>query len=152
MPLDLEVNVGVGQNTFDFTGMDFGEVLIHTGVGDTQVTLPVGVLSYLAEIDGGAGNLTVAVPDGAAIALNVTGGVGSTTLALGDAVAVRLEATWGVGSLDLPDHFEEISLHTNLVGGQGIWQTPGYDRAERQVTIHYQGGVGNLTLAQIPPQ
>ncbi len=147
VPLNLEINVGVGRdNVFDFTGLEFGELLINTGVGDTHVTLPVGGLSYLAGIHGGAGNVTVVIPTGAAIALDISGGVGAITLELGEEAVVRLEASWGVGSVTVPDRFEQVSLSTGIVGGEGVWQTPHFDRAERQVIITYHGGVGNLTV------
>lgn len=145
--LDLSINCGVGRNnTFDLTGLQFEALVINSGVGDVAITLPASVESYPAAINGGAGSLTLTIPDGAAVNLTINGGVGAFTLILGAETAVRLEASWGVGSIDIADRLATLDLDTYLIGGEGIWQTPDFEDAPRQVTIAFSGGVGNLTI------
>jgi hypothetical protein len=132
--------------------------------------LPDNEQGYTAQLESGAGELNVEVPDGATVGTSVKCGVGKVTLRIGmDAAvnahvkggvgaatievpreaAVRVEGSTGVGNVSLPDHFVQHAGESHGVGQSGAWQTPNYDEADRQITIAYEGGVGTFNIRTV---
>jgi hypothetical protein len=170
VPTSLSLDVGASKSEIDLRHLTVTpqtELRIHTGAGSADIVLPDDEQGYTAQIENGAGELRVAVPDGAtvgtsmkcglgkvtlrvgmdaAVNAHVKGGVGSATIQVPREAAVRIEGSTGVGNVSLPDHFVQQSGESHTVGQSGVWQTPNYDEADRQITIAYEGGVGALNI------
>ncbi len=126
VPLDLKVNAGVGNSNLDLADLQLSGLDVDAGVGNVDVTLPGAEESYHVEINGGVGDITITLPEG---------------------VAVQVDAEVGVGSLNLPSGLQRVSGDDDsFVGDEGVWETEGFDNAEVQITIRFDGGVGNLTV------
>jgi hypothetical protein len=147
VPIDLEVNSGVSSSTLDLKDIQLTRLHVNSGVGSVNLTVPAMPDSYDVSISGGTGSTNITVEEGAAINLDITGGVGSVTVDVPNGTAVRLDASTGVGQINVPSDYERTSGdEENFVGDEGIWQSPGYDNADRKITITYDGGVGSFTI------
>lgn len=79
----LDVNLGAGTARLDLTGLDLRELVVETGAGGTEITLPA-TGDYQARIKGGVGDTRLIIPRG---------------------VAVRLQLDRGLTTLNLPDRY-----------------------------------------------
>lgn len=79
VPINLELNTGVGLSNIDLEDLNITNLEIDTGVGQTIVTLPVSG-DFDARISGGVGELRVRVPKGTAIRIRVDSGVGDVSV------------------------------------------------------------------------
>jgi hypothetical protein len=142
VPIDLQVNGGVGESTLDLSDLQLTNLDVNTGVGGVNVTLPAG--DYAVDISGGVGGTDIRIAEGAALNITVNAGVGGTTIDVPNGVAVRLDANGGLGGVDVPNGWERISGEND----NGVWQTADYASASAgaRITIDYNGGVGGLTI------
>ncbi|MBZ0287305.1 MAG: hypothetical protein K8I30_06805, partial [Anaerolineae bacterium] len=61
--------------------------------------------------------------------------------------AVRIMAKTGIGDLDIPPRFKRVSGgEDDFIGKSGVWETPGFNESARQLTIDFDGGIGQLRL------
>jgi len=147
IPLDLNLNGGVGDSSLDLRELMLLDLDINVGVGDIVLRLPAMSETYTADIDGGVGDIRIYIEPDTAMVLGVDGGVGDTIIELPSDAAVRVRADTGVGNIRLPSSFHRISGDSdNPVGEEGVWESDGFEDAERQIIITYNGGVGNLTV------
>lgn len=168
VPLDLEINAGVGNSTLDLSELKVTGLQINSGVGNVQVNLPEMDNAYTANIEGGVGNIDTNIPENAVVDLristgpgnivvtvaegasgkmNLNTGPGGVTLDLPEGAAARIEANTGVGNIHLPANFQRISGgEGEFVGANGVWQTAEFDDSAEQIIIHFEGGVGDLTV------
>lgn len=147
VPVDLEVNMGVGNGFFDLTGIQLTNLAVSGGVGDLDVKLPASGDAYEARLSAGTGGMRIAVEDDAAIRFDIQGGVGDIILDLPEGAAVRIEASTGVGNIDVPSDFERVGGNDeHFVGDSGAWETADFDEALRHITISFNGGVGSLII------
>jgi predicted membrane protein len=109
------------------------------------LTMPAQATKLEADIDGGVGQTRIYIPDGADMHLDVEGGVGSVELVVPPNTAIRLEATSGLGSVNVPLSFVKVQKK-DFTGG--VWQTEGFELAERKVYIDYEGGIGQMTVRE----
>ena len=116
VPMNLSVNAGVGNATFDLTGIDLDSLDLNAGVGNVTVTLPNSG-NYNAKIDAGVGNVTLHIPDG---------------------VEARIHYDRGISDLNIDSRFHKVDDET--------WETSGYGSAENQVDIDINAGIGNVTI------
>ena len=117
VPLDLDIDLGVGEASIVLTGLDISDLEVDMGVGDCEVDL-VGdwESSFDADITAGVGSLTVIVPSD--VGVRVSGrndGIGSYSadgfIADGDSwvnaawgesdVSIDIDLTRGVGDVRL---------------------------------------------------
>lgn len=128
VPLELDIEGGVGGFDLDLSDLQIADLRLESGTGETNITLPEPNESYRVDINGGVGSTSINVPEG---------------------VAVRLEANQGLGEVNVPSSFERISGSDNDDSSQeGVWETANFDDADVQITIVYDGGVGQLTLRE----
>jgi hypothetical protein len=121
---------------------------INNGVGTLTLTLPAMDDSYNVSISGGTGSANISVADGAAIHFDIDGGVGSVNIDLPNDAAVRIDASTGLGSVNLPSSYvRQSGSDENFVGEDGVWETAGFENAERQIFIDYNGGVGSFSIS-----
>src|SRR5690606_22672532 len=66
VPVELDVDSGVGTVDLDLSRIDLRRLELDAGVGATTVALP-GDTGFDASIDGGVGSVTLLVPRGAAV-------------------------------------------------------------------------------------
>ena len=143
IPLDLNINSGVGQGNFDLSDIQLTGLNINGGVGQINLQLPSVESAYDVDINNGAGELNVSITEDAALNLNINGGVGNVTIDVPDSVAVHIEGKNGIGNISVPSGFQRLS---DADSEQGVWESLNFDEAARQIFINYEGGVGNLTV------
>jgi hypothetical protein len=143
VPLNLEIDGGVGPVTADLTGLNLTALSIDSGVGTMHLTLPAVDAPYTTHIDGGVGQVTIIIPDGASGKIKIEGGVGSVDIVLAAGAAVQLSTEQGLGSVSVPAHFR--LLKEEFMSGK-LYQTEGYELADKKLVILYEGGVGQLKV------
>lgn len=79
VPIDLDVDAGVGRSTLDLRALQVTDLELDGGVGVIDVTLPATGM-VRASIDAGAGKVTVRVPRGMAASIRVDRGIGSVNV------------------------------------------------------------------------
>ncbi len=84
IPLDLEVDLGVGQLVLDLQGLELSDLEVNFGVGAARLTLPES-----GDFQG-----------------NVGGGIGQTTIILPRGLPVRFNTDTGLTSVQAPSDFE----------------------------------------------
>jgi hypothetical protein len=77
LPISLAVEVGAGESVLDLADLDLTEVTIRTGAGGTTVDL-AGIWDHdvRVSIEGGAGDVTILVPEGRNVEVRATVGIG----------------------------------------------------------------------------
>jgi hypothetical protein len=148
VPLDLEIDCGVGSSGLNLAGLKLTKVDVDGGVGEIRLTLPVSDQPYKVEVDNGVGGVNVTVPDGAHPVIEMEGGIGGMTISLPEASAARLKATAGLGGISVPSRFRRVSGEDGLggIGGSSTWETEGYALATQKISVEYSGGVGGLNV------
>jgi hypothetical protein len=116
VPLDMELDFGVGKTELDLTGLLVRRLEIDAGVGEGTIDLSGERDCDLdAEIEAGVGRLTVILPDEVGARVEVEGGIGKVhALGLvrdGDAYhndawgksdhSLRLDIEGGIGEVEL---------------------------------------------------
>jgi hypothetical protein len=148
MPLSLDINGGVGPTEVDLTSLLVRNLKIDAGVGTLAVILPSQDEKFVADIDGGVGQTKITVPDNADVTLQIDAGVGAIDLAIPANAAIQIRATSGLGSVNVPKTLKRLSKKDFMEQG-GLWQSEGFDLAERRVVIRFKGGVGAFNLRTI---
>lgn len=146
IPLEIEVDSGVGLTTLDLTGMMLKRLEVDGGVGGITVTLPAQQEAYNVDVESGVGQTRITIPDGAQLRLSVDGGVGATDITIPANAAVRVKSDGSLGGLHLPANFERVQKGDDFISKSGVWQTAGFDLAERKIMIDFDGGVGRLSI------
>ena len=85
VPLELEIDLGVGLADIDLTGLTVDDLKVNLGVGRTVVTLPDEGRFY-ARIEGAIGETVVVIPAG---------------------LAARIRVDTGLAVSDLPDGYQQ---------------------------------------------
>jgi hypothetical protein len=147
VPLVMDIDGGVGPSELDLSGLQLKRLKADTGVGELTLTLPAQDTMYEASIDGGVGRTRIYIPDGTVAMLDVDGGVGAVEITIPPGAAVQLKADGGLGSVSVPASMQ-VKGKAKDFGMSGTWQTDGYDLAEDRIIIHYDGGVGQLTIRE----
>jgi hypothetical protein len=168
LPIGLDIHSGVGKSTFDLSALQLTGLDVHGGTGESTVYLPSMESSYRAVINGGVGEIKVSVPANATLDLKlragtgqitldvgenadlnteIKGGVGQTDVRLAYGAAVRVEARMGLGQVNVPSSFKRLSGTSGGIGGNGVWESPNFQTAERKITIRFDGGVGELNVS-----
>jgi hypothetical protein len=147
IPLYLDITGGIGEATLDLRDLNLTGMRVETGVGDVNLNLPATDTSYPVDIKAGVGEIRIDLQQGAEVEFDVEGGVGDLTIALPDNAAVHIEAETGVGDIRVPSFIPQVSGQGDQFPGMsGVWETPGFSSADRQITITFVGGVGDLTI------
>lgn len=162
-PLALHVAGGAGETTLDLEELHLTDLVVEGGIGSWDITLPASPARYTATLRGGAGEFVLAIPEAAAVDLEFKAGAGSLEMTIGqdaavdarissgagdfsidvpDDAAVRVETTVGTGDVEVPEHFERIRTSDN----GGVWETPGFEQARRQISIDVEGGLSSLEI------
>jgi len=110
VPIDLEIDAGVGRSRLDLRRVRLTGFDLDAGVGAVDATLPGG--DYQASIEGGVGAITIRLPEGTPARVEVDTGIGGVSTDAnfqrdGDVfttpdfagTGVRLEIDAGVGQV-----------------------------------------------------
>lgn len=165
VPAYLEVDGSSAQTTLNLGALELTGLALDNGSGRAEITLPASAERYEAELDGGSGRVTLSVADGAELDATFDGGSGALEVALGRDVAGEFVIDSGSGAVtftlpaDAAGRLEvedrgpgaiSVAPRFQLVDGdedEGVWETPGYETAERAVLIHLEdGGSGPIRV------
>ncbi len=147
VPLDLNIHAGVGVAKLDLSSLQLKRLKIDNGVGETQLTLPVMPDIYNVDVNGGVGETTINVPEGAAVRMHVNGGIGSIKIRLPETAAARIDIQGGIGDSKLASRFNRVKNGGDFISSSGIWETAGFALSSQQVIISFHGGVGELKVS-----
>lgn len=145
VPLNLRINNGVGRSQIDLSQLQIANLSINAGVGEVDLRLPRMAESYNASINAGAGELRITIADGAALNLSISAGVGEVRIDVPDTAAVQITRNGGLGGTNIPPNFTEV-ISGERPGDRSVWETAGFDSAERRIVISFDGGVGSLNI------
>jgi hypothetical protein len=115
-PVDLEVELGVGDSDLDLKGLNLSDLELQIGVGEVEIDLTG---DWERSFD-----------------VNIKGGVGTTKVHLPQNVGVRVDTQTGIGSL---------RVH-GLIRNGNIYTNEAYEGADVRLDIDIQGGVGEIEL------
>lgn len=79
IPIDLQINTGVGRSNIDLTQINLCSLDINGGVGQATVKLAQRG-RYNVKIDGGVGEIILSLPPGLAARISVDGGLGGVSV------------------------------------------------------------------------
>ena len=147
LPIDLQINGGVGRSELDLSELKLTQLRMNTGAGKHDIMLPTSTEGYNVTIKGGVGETVIDLPVDTTVDLKVDAGVGAVRLNLPANVALRVKAKGGVGDVNVPEHMERLSGGREFVSINGVWQTPNFDEATNKITVNYNGGIGELKVA-----
>jgi hypothetical protein len=116
VPLDIMLDMGVGEARLDLGDLRLTDLDIDHGVGELSVSL----------VGNGVGDL-----DG-----SIDGGVGEVRLLLPDNIGVRVDADTGIGDL----------YSTGFKKRNGYLVNEAYDRSEQTIDLNVDAGVGSITV------
>jgi hypothetical protein len=167
LPIALDVRGGVGEAILNLSDLHTSRLSLAMGTGEMTVHLPAkggyptrisaGIGEFTIHVpadspldmtvDGGTGETTLHMAPGVHGVLAVKGGVGETTLHITPGTAIRVEAHIGVGSVDVHGHsMNRVRGGDAFISTEGVWETPGYETADRKLAIRFDGGVGALKI------
>lgn len=150
VPLDLRVQGGVGDADVNLSRAKLQSLRVEGNIGGMNITLPSSGDSFATDIRGGAGAIALNVPKGAASTVNVQGGVGGFAVTIEPGAAVQIKVQGGVGKATLVPGFQRSEACAPGLPNTGVWQTPDFDMASRQVTIAVNDAVfGNISVRVI---
>ena len=116
--MDLLAHSGGGNVKLDLAGTTLTSITAATGGGNIDVILPELLTDLNADINTGAGNVTIQLPGG---------------------VEARIHAESGLGKVIVDSKFKKIAEKT--------YQSDGYGEAAQKVAIEATSGVGDVTIS-----
>lgn len=146
VPVALNIHGGVGEGDIDLAGINLTQLNVNTGVGKNTVTLPTSETGYAVKFNGGVGETVIDLPINTTTDIKISGGVGAVTLNLPPGAALKLTGKSGLGDIAVPKQMERLQESDDFITKSGVWQTQGFDQAAHQITVHYNGGVGELRV------
>ncbi|MGB2763592.1 MAG: toast rack family protein [Candidatus Aminicenantaceae bacterium] len=116
VPLDIQIDFGVGQGKLDLRGLIIKSFNIDMGVGELTVDLSGEQKQDLDVV--------------------IDGGIGSVTLYLPEHIGVRANIDRGIGSVDARDFDKRGSIYTN----------DAYGKTEVTIYVDIDAGIGSIDL------
>ncbi len=116
VPLEMDIDLGVGESDLNLGGLTLQSLLIDTGVGKATVDLTG---DWQQSFD-----------------VTINGGVGETIIYLPEGVGLRVAASTGIGSLVINGLEKDGDLYTNAA----------YGDSEVTITLDIEGGIGQITV------
>jgi hypothetical protein len=122
-PMDLELVLGLGENTLDLRGLNLTKLDVVNGAGTTTVDLRHAYRTgFDAELVGGTGDMTVFLPDQVGIRAE-------TVSALGDVVVQGLTRDWAEAG-----------------GAEHVYVNAAYGVAPVTLNLEVVAGMGDVNL------
>ena len=165
IPLEMDLEIGAGVGTLDFTGLQLSELDVDMGPGDFEVrfdepntagmgrlTLDTGAAKLEATGVGNAGPDHMTVQSGAgqitldftgdwpgSADIDITAGVGAMTLRVPDNLGVEVEVEGGLSNVEAVDFRKQGDSYVN----------DAFDTAETRLHIAVKVGLGNVRLVEV---
>lgn len=121
VPLELNLDLGVGQCRVDLTGVQARQLEVSIGIGECVVLLP-SMPDLRATIDSGIGRAEVVLP--------------------GD-IEARVEVDTGITNTIVDGDLTEVSTDDD---DEDEYVTPGYSTATARAEIRVEQGIGSLVI------
>jgi hypothetical protein len=121
IPWQVDVGGGASHETLDLAGVHLTSLNVSGGANQAEATLPRPSGTVVVRISGGASNVTVHRPSGAAARVRMSGGASNLTV-------------------DGTKH--------SVLSGELNWQTSDYDTASDRYDFEISGGASNVTIDQ----
>ena len=118
VPLDMDVDLGVGESSLDLSGLALQGLVVDTGVGAATIDLTG---DWQNSFD-----------------VKINGGVGETTVYLPENVGLRVSANTGIGSLVVNGLQREA--------GTDVFTNDAYGESEVTIQLEIDGGIGEITV------
>ncbi|MCA9958235.1 MAG: hypothetical protein KC413_18030 [Anaerolineales bacterium] len=116
VPLNLDIDLGVGESNIDLAGLNLTELDVTTGVGQSTIDLS-------GDWDEG-------------FDVRIKGGVGDTTIILPREVGVFVELNTGIADVEVFGLVREGDNYRNDV----------YDQSDVTINVEVDGGIGQIEL------
>lgn len=116
IPMDLEINLGVGMSVIDLSHIDITGLRVSTGAGDLDLDLRG---TWTHDID-----------------IILKGGVGEITLHLPEDTGVRVDVNSGLGAVNASGLEKNGSTYTNAA----------FDESSTRLNIQIDSGAGDVNL------
>ena len=146
IPCQLRLRGGIGECAVDLSHLHMDAIELETGIGKVDLTLPAQHSAFAARIIGGVGKTDIAIPAGCAGHLVIKGGVGEVTIHVSPESAISLVANTGLGKVKLPEMLIRQGDQRDFLSTKGMWETAGFDTAEQQIAIEFDGGIGSFQI------
>jgi hypothetical protein len=117
LPLSIEIDLGAGDSTLDFAGVQLRELEVNVGAGNVHVDLRRAILARSA--------------------VSINGGAGEMRLTLPTDVGIKVEIDRALGELSIA---EGLRRHDDAYVND-LW-----GRSERSVEVHLDLGVGEISV------
>ncbi|MCA9954551.1 MAG: hypothetical protein H6657_31645 [Ardenticatenaceae bacterium] len=118
VPMDMDVDLGVGESHLTLSGLALQNLLVNTGVGEATIDL--------------SGNWQDSFD------ATIKGGVGETTIYLPDRVGLRVEANTGLGEL--------VIVGLQREGDSDVYTNDAYGESAVTISLTVDGGIGKITV------
>lgn len=164
IPIDLTVDTGIGDTVLDLTGLEVRSLTIHGASGPTRIYLPEQG-EFALSIEGTYSGVEIIAPEDASaltiIGFSITDSFGVITVDLpaaassyeveinAEALQVDFQVPENLAvSLDAPSSLVTVTSRSPRVEqtAGGTWQTPGFDDAGKQATIHVRNMMGTINF------
>ncbi len=137
IPLDLNIDLGVGESTMDLAELEIVDLDLSIGVGQAKVKLPAG--EYRADVDGGVGQTIITLPDEGVIKLNVSGGIGEIVINIPEGMEAKIYVDRGIAGFSAPSGY---------IQDEDSYISPNYDDAENYIILNLDQGIGNISIRE----
>ncbi len=118
VPMDLDVELGVGQSRLNLSGLQLQSLTLKTGVGETTVDLSGDwPESFNVNVDAGIGDLTLVVPEEVGVVVRVSTGLGDQNI-------------------------------SGLTQQGNEYVNEAYGRSDVTISLILNGGIGEITVRQ----
>ncbi len=117
VPLELRVDSGAADCTFDLTETRLVDLDVQTGASQTTIHMPRSAGQTRARVEAGAASTTVHIPPG---------------------VAARITVEMGLGSKDID--------MARFPKSGGAWESPDYATNPNRIDLRFEGGIGAVRV------
>jgi hypothetical protein len=76
VPMNLDVEMGVGKMDIDTRGMNLRHLKVHAGVGEGRIDLSGATADLVADVEAGIGKLKLLLPSDVGVRVEAEGGIG----------------------------------------------------------------------------
>lgn len=145
--MSLDINGGVGPTRLDLANLRVRNAKLDAGVGEFTIILPQQQEEIALDINTGVGETNIYIPDDCNANLDIEAGVGQVNITVPPNAAVQVRGNNGIGTIKVPASLRRLTKK-EFMENKGLWQSEGFDLAERRIIIRYKGGIGALDVRE----
>ena len=144
--MDLDVHASTGRAEMDLRGLQMGRFRFDASTGAARIELPASQQAYVALVEASTGGLEIILPEDGNLTLQIDGSTGQITLDVPEGAALRVEVQrGGTGDVIRPDWLVKIEGSDDR--DEGVYETRGFDAAEYQLVVIVEDlSTGNLVI------